>query len=190
MNYSQYWNEIYEKSRDLNSTLISYWQQYSFIDSWQFWFVLSLFIIPLVILYFALDRTRIFEILFFGYTVHILWTYVDTVLGSTTLFVHKYFLIPLLPFALSLSSALLPVGFLLIYQYCTNNNKNFYLFTILISAIFAFGFASLERYMGLVEFNNGMNQFYVFLIDIIIAVVAFWLTKFFLKLRDNKHKNK
>jgi hypothetical protein len=183
MNFHEYWNDIYAKSKDLNSELISYWKQYSSIDSWQFWFVLILLVAPLILLYFTVDRKRVFEIFFYGYTVHVLWTYTDTLLGSTTLFVHEYFIIPLLPFALSLTSSVLPVGFLLVYQYCTNNQKNFYLYSTILSAIFAFGFATIEEQLGLIEFNNGMNTFYVFLIDIVIAFTAYWITIFVRKLK-------
>jgi hypothetical protein len=179
---NQYWNDIYEKSIELDSTLISYWKEFSNIDSWQFWFVLGLLIIPLFIIYFAIDRTKIFEILFFGLTVHMLWTYVDVVLGSTTLFVHQYFIIPLLPFALSLTSSVLPVGFMLVYQYCLNHNKNFYFYTILLSAVFSFGFLSLEKLMGLVDFNRGMNEIYVFLIDLGVVFLSYWLTLIIKKL--------
>ncbi|MFS0672068.1 hypothetical protein [Ornithinibacillus sp. 179-J 7C1 HS] len=176
MDNKQIWNEIYDKSEELNSSLISYWIEYSNIDSWQFWFVLGLLIIPLIILYLAIDRTKIFEILFFGFSIHMLWTYIDTLLGSTTLFVHKYFLIPLLPFALSLTSSVLPVGFMLVYQYCLNHNKNIYFYTILLSALFSFGFLSLEKLLGLVDLNGGMNEFYVFLIDLVIVFLSYWLT--------------
>ncbi|SES64748.1 hypothetical protein SAMN05216389_101237 [Oceanobacillus limi] len=182
MSYNEFWNEIYDTSIELNSLLISYWKEYSNFDSWQFWFVLALLIIPLIILYMVVDRSRIFEVLFFGFSVHILWTYVDVMLGSTTLFVHQYFLIPILPFALSISSSVLPVGFMLIYQYCINHEKNFYLYTIIASAIFAFGFASLENFLGLIEFNNGMNMFYVFLIDLGVVFPSYWLTKFVKKI--------
>lgn len=177
------WNEIYNKNKDLNSTLISYWKDYSNLDSWQFWFVLSLLIIPLIILFFAVDRTKIFEILFFGFSVHMLWTYIDILLGSTSLFVHQYFIVPLLPFALSITSSVLPVGFMLIYQYCLNHHKNFYFYTILLSAVFSFGLVSMERLLGLVEFNGGMNEFYVYLIDLGVVFISFWLTNFVKKLK-------
>ncbi|WP_010093560.1 hypothetical protein [Ornithinibacillus scapharcae] len=177
------WNEIYGKSNELNTTLISYWKEYSSIDSWQFWFVLGLLVIPLIILYFAIDRTKLLEILFFGLTIHMLWTYTDILLGSTTLFVHQYFIFPLLPYALSISSSVLPVGFMLIYQYCLNYDKNFYLYSIFLSALFSFGFLSVELLMDLVHFNKGMNLFFVFLIDLGVVFLSYWLTTFIKNLR-------
>jgi hypothetical protein len=183
MDYQEYWDQIYKKSEELNELTTSYWNHYANMETWQFWVGIALLVFPLIFLYYTIDRKRIFEILFFGYTVHVFWTYIDITLESYTYFVHKYFLAPIFPYALNLTASVLPVGFLLLYQYCSNNNKNFYLFTLLLSAAYAFVFASIEEYLGLLEFRKGMNQFYVFLIDVAIAYLAYWLTKFVLKLR-------
>ncbi|WP_413303348.1 hypothetical protein AA0X95_25910 [Bacillus sp. 1P10SD] len=184
MDYKQQWERIVEQKVELHSAYSSYWNQYSNFGNWQFWLVLSLLLFPLILLVFTVDRKRIFEIFFFGYTVHILWAYLDIALGHRGFFVHKYFLLPVLPNATNVTASVLPVGFLLVYQYCTNHKKNFFLYTILLSAVFAFGFASSERYLGLVEFRMGMNQFYLFLIDLVIVFIAFWVTRLLLKVRN------
>ncbi|MBM7573028.1 hypothetical protein [Aquibacillus albus] len=178
MEYREYWNSILLKSEELNSLITSYWKEYSNIGTWQFWIVVSLFLIPLILLYFVVDRRRIFELFFFGYTVHVLWTYTDIVLARHGFFVHTYFLTPILPHALNMTASALPVGFLLLYQYCTNKNKNFYLYTLLLSGVFAFGFATIEAQLGMLEFHKGMNQFYLFLMDVVFVYVTYWFTKF------------
>ncbi|WP_085993584.1 hypothetical protein [Oceanobacillus senegalensis] len=177
MGYREYWDQIYEKSDELNSLVLSYWDKYSNLGTWQFWVVAFLLIFPLIILYFKVDRKRIFEWLFFGYTVHILWNYTAIVLEKYGYFVHTYFLLPVLPMAVNVTASALPVGFLLMYQYCSNNKKNFFLYTVLLSAVFAFGLVTIEDNLGIVEINKGMNQIYIFLIDIAIAFVSLWLTK-------------
>lgn len=186
MDKHQYWDEIYKSREKLNADLISFWKENSFLDDWQFWFVIALLILPLVLLYAYLDRTRIFEILFYGFCVHMLWTYLDTLLGSTSLFVHQYFIVPLLPYALSMTSSVLPVGYMLIYQYVVNNGKNYYLYAILLSALFAFVFLPIEQFMGLSEFNRWMNMFYLFLFDLAIVFISYWLTMFFKRLGMDK----
>ncbi|MDQ0300388.1 hypothetical protein J2S78_002835 [Salibacterium salarium] len=188
MEYKEYWMQIYEKSEELNSLTSSYWNDYSNIWTWQFWVVVFLLVFPLILLYFIVDRKRVFELFFFGYTVHVLWTYTDIILEGFRYFVHTYFLTPLLPLALNMTASALPVGFLLLYQYCTNNEKNFYLYTLLLSGVFAFGFATIEEYLGLLEFEKGMNQLYIFLIDIAIAYIAYWGTKLILKFRVRDEK--
>ncbi|MCY9658306.1 hypothetical protein P5G65_02210 [Paenibacillus chondroitinus] len=187
MDFKQYWNQILEKQEELNSQLSSYWSSFSDMGNWQFWVVTSLLVVPLLLVFFIVDRKRIFEIFFFGYTVHMIWTYIDIALGRTGHFTHKYFLTPVLPNALNITVSVLPVGFLLLYQYCTNKNKNFYLYTLLLSAMFAFGFATIEKYMGFVEFRKGTNQFHLFIIDVGIAYIAYWFTRLLLKVREKNN---
>lgn len=186
MDNKEYWKKIYEKQEEINSLLISYWNNFSSMKDWQFWVVVSSLVLPIVLLFFTVDRKRIFEIFFYGYTVHIIWTYTDLVLERYSYFTHKYFLTPKLPMASNMTASVLPVGFLLLYQYCTNRRKNFYLYTVLLSAVFAFAFASLEMGIGMAEFGNGMNLFYLFLINIIIACIPYWFTKLLLKVRPKK----
>ncbi|MBS8265399.1 hypothetical protein DYI25_13305 [Mesobacillus boroniphilus] len=186
MSYQDYWKQISEKNDDLSQLISSYWNQYSDMGNWQFWLVLAFLLLPLILLYFLIDRKRIFEIFFFGYTVHILWTYIDQVLANYNYFIHTYFLSPWFPPALSMTASALPVGFLLVYQYCTNHNKNFYFYSLLLSAVFAFVFATIEEYIGLVKIERGMNQFYIFLIDIAIVYTSYWFTKLMLKFRERK----
>ncbi|WP_085523828.1 hypothetical protein [Tuberibacillus sp. Marseille-P3662] len=183
MDYNEYWNQIYEKSDQLNSLISSYWNHYSNMETWQFWFIVSLLVVPLILLYFKVDRERIFELFFFGYTVNMLWTFTDIALEGSRYLVHLYFFLPMLPYALNLTASLIPVGFILLYQYCTNNKKNFYLFTLLLSAIFSFVFAPIEKYLGFIELRKGFNLIYLFLIDVGIAFISYWFTKIILKIK-------
>ncbi|WP_026559229.1 hypothetical protein [Bacillus sp. J37] len=177
MTINEYWQKIEENNQQLISLFSSFWNEYSGFGTWQFWIIGSLMIIPLLLLYFTVDRERLFEVFFFGYTVHVLWTYIDIMISRNGLFVHKFFLTPLLPNALNMTASALPVGFLLVYQYCTNHKKSFILYSIVLSAIFAFCFATLEAQIGFIEFNNGMNQLFLFFIDFGIAITAYVFTK-------------
>ncbi|MCT2535156.1 hypothetical protein NC661_11600 [Aquibacillus koreensis] len=184
MEYREYWQIISEKGEELNTLISSYWNDYSGFDTWQFWVVLFLLISPLLLLYFKVDRTRIFEVLFFGYTVHILWTYTDIALERYRLFVHTYFISPAFPNAINMTASVIPVFFLLLYQYCTNRNKNFFLYAILLSAILAFPTAAFEIYiLEMAELKKGFQLFHIFLIDIAIAYTAYLFTKLLLRWR-------
>lgn len=181
MEYNEYWSQIYEKKDELSSLLSSYWHDYSSIGDWQFWIVAFMFVAPIILLYFIVDRTRILELFFFGYTVHLLWTYIDIALGRNGYVVHTSFLTPYLPNAINLTASVLPVSFLLLYQYCTNRNKNFYLYTLGVCALFSIIFAIMERYLGLVELGKGMTQLFLYLIDVGVVFVAYGFTKVILK---------
>lgn len=187
MNYQAYWKEINQTREQLHRLLQSYWSDYSGVGTWPFWLIFTFLIVPLVLLFFTVDRKRIFEIFFFGYTIHILWTYTYIALENAMYLSPRYFLTPFLPFALNITASVLPVGFLLLYQYCTNHNKNFYLYTILLSAIFAFGLASLEQWLGLLELHGGLRKFHLFLIDLIIVFITYGATRLLVRIQANHH---
>ena len=184
LNYKEFWKQISEKNEELNALYHSYWHQFSDMGSWQFWMIISLLLLPLILLFFTVDRKRIFELFFFGFIVHVLWSYIIIALGRSGYFMHHYFILPVLPIAINVTASVLPIGFLLLYQYCTNRQKNFYIYTLLLSVIFAFGFASIERYLGMTSYKNGMRQFYLFLIDIGVVYIAYWSTKLLLKVKE------
>ncbi|WP_088036460.1 hypothetical protein [Evansella clarkii] len=183
MTYTEYWDQIYSNIDELNSLILSYWNEYSSPATWEFSIVLSATLLPLILIYFFVDRRRIFEIFFFGYTVHVLWTYVSLLLESTLYFIQQRFLTPYLPFSLNMTASVLPVAFLFVYQYCTNKGKNYYffLYAIVVSALFAFGLAPVSVYLEYIDLRKGMNYFHLFLIDIGIAFTAYWFTRLVLK---------
>jgi hypothetical protein len=183
MNYKEYWDKINEINGQLHSLYSSYWDKYSDFATWQFWIILLSLLVPLIILYFMVDRRRLFEILFFGYTVHLLWAYIDLALSRTNYLTHTYFLTPMLPNALNITGSFLPVGFMLVYQYATNRKKNFYILTVLLSAVYTFICANIEKSMGLVTFHRGIHVIHLFLLDLFIVFVAYWFTRLLLKFR-------
>lgn len=183
MSFEQYWDQLNKKNDEFIKLISSYWTHYSGFTSWQFWVILALLIIPLVILFFKIDRKRIFELLFFGYTAHILWTYYNIALERYGFLNHSYFLTPALPYALNITASMLPVTFILLYQYCTNKRKNYYLFAIIASAIFAFVLGPLEGHYRFAVMRKGMNSFVFFISDILIAYVTYWFTKLMLRVR-------
>ncbi|MED4072123.1 hypothetical protein [Priestia endophytica] len=184
MTYNQYWREINEKEDELSSLFSNYWHQYSDFGTWQFWLILVSLIIPLIILCFTVEKRRVFEVFFFGYTVHVLWTYANIMLERSGYIVHTYYLTPLLPTPTNITASILPVGFLLLYQYCTKHRKNFYLYSVVISVIFAFGLASIEEKLKLLNIRNEKTLIYLYITDVVIAFVAYWFTKFLLKVRN------
>ncbi|ULT59343.1 hypothetical protein L1999_12775 [Neobacillus drentensis] len=181
MSGKQYWDEINRASEKVTSLMHSYWHKYSDWGNWQFWVILLFLLAPLIVLLMKLDRIRTFEILFFGYTVHMLWTYTDLSLIRQGFLDHNNFLLPFLPQGLAITASLIPISLMLVYQYCLKPDKNFFVWAAGISAILAFGFAPMEKGMGLISLKNGFTIVHLFFIDLIISIVAYGLTKFFIK---------
>ncbi|MCG0057242.1 hypothetical protein L6R34_33310, partial [Escherichia coli] len=70
-NQQEYLKKIHSIQENLAKTWAEYWQQYSTPGSWQFWVTLGAFILPLVILYFLIDRKKAFHLGFYGFNVHV-----------------------------------------------------------------------------------------------------------------------
>lgn len=84
---------------------------------------------------------------------------------------------------------MLPVAFMLLYQFCTNREKNFYIYTIILSLIFAYVFGSLSVATELLKMSKGMNLTYLFLIDLAVVFLALWATKLFCKMKVSGKRN-
>ncbi len=162
----------------------NYWNSYSSIDTWFFWFNVASVVVPLLVLYYKIDKSRLFEICFFGYSVHVLWSNVDSILSKNNYLVHPHTLSYLFPVGITVTAVIFPVTFMLIYQYCKNKVKNFYLYSIIGSIVFAYGFGGLSDVVDLLKMHKGMNLTYLFLIDIAVVFTALWMTKLFQKFKD------
>lgn len=118
-----------------------------------------------------------------------LWTYTDLILIRQGYVDHHYFLTPFLPQALGITASLIPVSFMLVYQYCLNQDKPFIIWTTGLSAIVAFVFAPIEKCMGLVSIYKGFTIVHLFFIDIVITMIAYGLTKFFVRFYAARQSN-
>ncbi|UOR13651.1 hypothetical protein [Halobacillus amylolyticus] len=188
MSETKLYHKIYEQKEQLSSLITEHWNLYSGIDTWYFWFNIASVLIPLLVLYFKIDKTRLFEICFFGYTTHILWSYADSALNQSNYLVHPHSLTHLFPVGVNVTAVLFPVTFMLLYQYCMNREKNFYIHAIILSLIFAYGFGGLSDAVNLLKMHKNMNLTYLFLIDIAVVFIALWMTKLFRKFKGMKIK--
>ncbi|GAB3042805.1 hypothetical protein [Virgibacillus ainsalahensis] len=188
MNEHQLYQEIFKVREQLSNLYSEYWSLYSGMDTWYFWVNIASVLLPLIFLYFVIDRKRLFEISFFGFTIHILWMNVDTILAEQNFLIHPHTLTPLTTSGITVTAVLLPVTFMLLYQHCTNKGKNFYFYAVIASVIFAFGLGGLSSIFGLLEFHKGMNLTYLLFIDVGIAFLSLWFTKLFLKIKNTDRK--
>ncbi|MDU1846358.1 hypothetical protein AB1L07_08470 [Niallia alba] len=184
MDYKQFWNSINQKNDEIITLYANYRAEYSDITSWQFWMIIFTLILPLVILIFTVDRRRIFELFFYGYTVHIMSTYIDMVLGRKNLLIHNYFIFSALPNAINITASVIPVVYLLLYQYCTNKGKNFYLYSVITGLLLTYGLTTFNEAIGLVTLSNGMTKFYIFLLGIVVTYLAYWFTRLMKKIEN------
>jgi len=167
---------VYGRKENIDS-LINYWTDYSNPSTWQFWVLIAILLVPLVILYIKIDRSKVFLIGFYGYNVHVFFTFIDLYGINRGYWHYPYQVIPALP-SISLDTSMVPVAFMLIYQWTLNNHKNYYLYAIITAAIFAFILKPILVSTGLFRMYGEINYFHLFfgyVFVLLIAKVITWL---------------
>ncbi len=134
--------ELFNKTNEMQSEVMKlqeeYWMKYTNIDSWQFWLMVVMLIVPLIVLYFKIDKDKYkyFLVLFYGFNIHVWFAYIDSFGVRRGFWEYPHSLTPYFPFSMALDGSLIPVSFMLIYQLSLNQKKNFYLYSTVLSFYF------------------------------------------------------
>ncbi len=183
-------DEILEMQEKVVSMWMDYWKEFSHVETGPFWVIVIMLIVPLVIIFLKIDRTKIFQIGFYGFNIHTWFTYSDVIAMRLGKVYYPFQAIPIMPVNFALDASLVPVTFMLVYQWCINNNKNVFLYGVFTSAFFAFLFKPVMEAWDLIKLDKGMNYFYLFLNYLLILVLAIVLTRLFIYLKQNPTKFK
>lgn len=170
-------NKLYEKASNLTN---EYWQSYSHLGTWQFWLLVSLLVLPLIALYFLLDKKKAFHIGFFGFSVHMLFHYFDTYFFTHRLATYPYKVVPFLPTSITLDVSFVPVAYMLVYQWTLNQKKNYYLYATGLSLFLSFLFKPAMVAFGLFKMYKGIHFFHLFLVYLTVMFLSKWITNVFL----------
>lgn len=173
-------DELKDLQIKYSNTWIEYWQRFSDFNTWQFWFVCALLIIPLIAIYFLIDKKRALLIGFFGFNVHVWFTYIDIIGGFRNFWFYPYKVFPFLPTSFALDVSFIPVSYMLVYQWTQNRQKNYYLYILILCILLAFVFKPLLTMLGLLELDRGTTYFHLFLINITVALLSKFITNIFI----------
>ncbi|SFI36716.1 hypothetical protein SAMN02799624_00627 [Paenibacillus sp. UNC496MF] len=165
--------------KDTTDAMSDYWTSYSNLGTWQFWLLLVLLIVPLIVLCAYLDRSKALLIGFYGLNVHAWFHYSDLATTTHGLTNYPYKFMPFLPVGLALDTSIVPVTYMLLYQWTVNRGKSYYLYAVLMSALFAFVVKPVMVSADLFAILNGMNYVYLFLLYVAVVVVAKLITDLF-----------
>lgn len=146
-------------------------------------------VVPFVVLYFALDRKRAFQIGFYGFNVHVWFSYIDAYGSINGLWAYPFKVFPFLPLSVSLNASLVPVAYMLLYQWTSNRKINYYLFATVLSCVFAFIIKPIMSWLDLFKMYQWMNYFYLFIGYSVIMLLSKWITDFFSRLKDRQDRN-
>lgn len=176
-------NHLVEMQKELTKGSINYWNQYSSYGDWHFWFLVALTILPLIVLFLFIDRKRMFQLGFFGFSVHILHSYIDIAAVHLGKWTYPYKLIPFYPISFALDASVIPVTFMLVYQWTLNHKKSFYLYAPMVAFFFAF---IAKPFLVAIKITQpgpgggGVKAYLtLFISHLIVGYISKWITDLF-----------
>ncbi|MGW9019077.1 CBO0543 family protein [Priestia megaterium] len=185
-NQQQHLEKINNIQEKLAKMWTEYWQHYSSISAWQFWIVLGIFILPLVILYFLIDRRKAFHLGFYGFNIHVWFHYIDTAGVYNGFWTYPYQFTTIIPVSFGLDASLIPVVFMLLYQWLIKNQKNYYFYTVTLCLFLAFIFKPLLEMLGFFQLHEGMTYIHLFVFYLVVMFLSRSITNIFLYFEKQK----
>jgi len=92
---------------------------------------------------------------------------------------YPYKLTPFMPVSISLDTSLVPVAFMLMYQWTVKRSRNYYLWSAVLSAAFSFALKPLLVALDLFWVHPNMNYYLLFILYLLIAWASYWITGLF-----------
>jgi hypothetical protein len=169
-------NKLHES---VSSQSIQYWSKYSNMGTWHFWFLVGMLVIPLIILYFTIDRKKALLIGFYGLNVHLWFHYIDAYGVINALWNYPHTIIPFFSISIALETSFIPVTFMLLYQWTLNNKKNYYLYATGYCLFLAFLLKPALTIFQLFQLYKG-NYFFIFLSYLSVSIISKWITNVFI----------
>ena len=150
---------------------------YARIDKWidtefntlGWWFLIALAVVSLTIWWKLVDKRRLLELAFYGFTIMTIVIWLDQVGYELGLWFYPTDLIPVFPPSTSIDYVALPVMYSLVYQQC-NSWKSFIIGISLMSGVFSFALEPLLMKFGFYVLVK-WSYYYSFPIYILIGVV-------------------
>ncbi|KMJ57162.1 hypothetical protein AB685_17275 [Bacillus sp. LL01] len=186
-NRLEQFDKIVKMGKEAQKALNNYWIDFALYTSFEYFLMVLLLIVPLTYLFFKIDKNKIFFMGFFGYSIHVIFGYVDTFSKNLGFLNYPFPVIPIIP-GLSLDSSFIPVTFMLVYQWTLNSKKNYYVYMIITSAILSFVFKPLLVALGLFRLYGNTNYLYLFIGYLIVITIAKFITDIFLWTEKNFNK--
>ncbi|AIE61751.1 CBO0543 family protein [Bacillus methanolicus] len=160
---------------------LDYWKQYSSFEHWQFWVNLGILVIPLIVLYIFLDKRKALLLGFYGFNVHVWINYIDAFGVSNGLWFYPYKIFPFFQTGMVIDVSLIPVAYMLVYQWTLNHKRNYYLYIFGLCLVFAFVIKPAIAALGLLQLGKGTNYyFHILSAYVITALISKLITNIFI----------
>jgi hypothetical protein len=177
----------YEQIRILHQELydmrMEYWISHN-LFSFQWWILLVVLLVPWIIWFRFVDKSRITQILLFGTLIIILVMMLDNFGVELHLWSYPYQLTSIVTNLLPVDQGMLVVAHMFLYQYFPNWKK-FILANIVMAIIFTFVLEPLTVWSGIYKLEN-WRYIYSLPLYILKAILIKWLVdEVILKRRKN-----
>lgn len=130
-------DEIVKMGKEGQKALNQYWFDYALYTSFEYWLMVLFLVAPLILLLLKINKNKLFQILFYGYSIHMSFGYHDLFGRNMGYWNYPFPVMPVLP-GISLDSSLIPIIFTFVYQSTLNSNKKYYLYATMTSVILSF----------------------------------------------------
>ncbi|MFZ5645410.1 MAG: CBO0543 family protein [Bacillota bacterium] len=168
MKDSDLYMKEYKLQSEADEVLREYWVTETFL-TWQWWLLVALTVLPWLLWLKVVDRKRFFEILTYGMLVKVVATFLDALGVEFDFWDYQIRLIPLFDVFIAYDFSVLPVSYMLVYQYFSSW-KSFLLASIALSALFAFIAEPLLVYMN---FYHMVKWGHIYSFPFFFAVAVF-----------------
>ena len=139
------------------------------VFTFQFWLLIALLILPWFLWWKLADKKRFFELLIFGLLVETIVTVLDELGCQLNFWEYRYDIEPLFPRLIPMNFTMLPISYMLIYQYFMRW-KTYLIASSIIATCFAFIGEPIFNYLNIYELLN-WRHIYSFPIYILLAVI-------------------
>jgi hypothetical protein len=174
--------KVRNATEDMTQLNIEYWNEFSSFDDIKFWVVVLMLVVPLVVLFLKIDRSKMLLLGFYGLNYHVWFAYTNSIGIRLGLWEYPYELLPVLP-SFALDASFVPISYMLLYQWTLNHNKNFYLYSTILSGGFAFILKPILVGHNLFRMFDWVNYLHLFMFYILFFVVSKLITNLFVKLQ-------
>jgi hypothetical protein len=174
LNNNNHITKTFQKAQKMRVELhrlnISQWFHETFL-TWEWWFLVCLTIVPLVIWWKVLDKSRAYEIAFYGCMINIMAVILDDIGTNFSWWSYPIKLVPIVPPLLTADSILVPIIFMIVYQLFSLSLRTFFISNLITACILAFAAEPMFVWIGYYKLYD-WKFIYSFLFYIVSTSVA------------------
>ncbi len=171
-NTSLDYTDIIEAKNHFHDLQYAHWLQYE-LFTYQWWTLLGVLVIPWLIWWRLVDKSRTSTILSYGFYVMFVVIAMDAIGIVHQLWIYPIKLIPIIPHIVPIDWSMFPVLYMLIYQYFPRW-KEFLIAESIFAALISFVGEPLGEWIG-IYFVLHWHHIWSFPIYVMIAGIGKWM---------------